>query len=93
VLFFIGNGNTGYFDQNKSVGSSGKRKINSLQASNAFPGLQFVIYYSWKEGAKKIKLDGAQVFRKGKNWYVRINGYEFTINAKSLMIITAHKIK
>ena len=40
-----------------------------------------------------IKLDGVQAFRKGKNLYVRSNGYEFTINANSLTIITAHKIK
>ena len=40
-----------------------------------------------------IKLEGARVFRKGKNWYVRSDGYEFTINANRLTIITAHRIK
>ncbi len=31
--------------------------------------------------------------KKGKNWYVRIDNYEITINANSFTIITAHIIK
>ena len=31
--------------------------------------------------------------RKGKNWYVHIDGYVITINASSYTIITCHKNK
>lgn len=31
--------------------------------------------------------------RQGKNWYVRIDGCEITVNAKSYTIITAHRGK
>ena len=31
--------------------------------------------------------------RKGKNWYVYIDGYVITINASSYTIITCHKNK
>ena len=31
--------------------------------------------------------------RRGKNWYVRTEGCEITVNAHSYTIITAHKIK
>ncbi len=35
----------------------------------------------------------AQIERRGKNFYVRVNGSEITVNALSVTIITAHKIK
>lgn len=31
--------------------------------------------------------------RRGKNWYVRIDNCEITVNASSYTIITAHKVK
>ena len=31
--------------------------------------------------------------RRGKNWYVRINGCVITVNAGSYTIITAHRAK
>lgn len=40
----------------------------------------------------KIKKNGAIIERKGKNWYVLIDNYKFTVNAHSYSIITAHKI-
>ena len=33
------------------------------------------------------------IIRKGKNWYVYVDGYILTINAHSYTIITAHKEK
>ena len=33
------------------------------------------------------------IFRKGKNWYVRFDNCVITINAHSFTIITAHKSK
>jgi len=42
---------------------------------------------------QKIEDENSSVIRKGKNWYVRINDCEITINAYSYTIITAHVIK
>lgn len=41
----------------------------------------------------KLKQPGASATRKGKNWYVRIDGCILTINASSYTIITAQKEK
>lgn len=41
---------------------------------------------------KLLVLNEAVIERKGKNWYVGINGVMLTINAYSYTIITAHKI-
>lgn len=35
----------------------------------------------------------AVVIRKGKNWYVRVDGCIITINAYSYTVITAHREK
>lgn len=35
----------------------------------------------------------AAIERRGKNWYIRTDGCEITVNAYSLTIITAHRIK
>lgn len=40
----------------------------------------------------KIIDKNSAIIRKGKNWYVTIDGYEFTINTHSYTIITAHMI-
>jgi hypothetical protein len=40
---------------------------------------------------QKIQKPKAGITRHGKNWYVRIDGSEITINAHSYTIITAHK--
>ena len=37
--------------------------------------------------------ENSSITKKGKNWYVRTNDCEITINANSHTIITAHKIK
>ncbi|MCL2284626.1 MAG: DUF3781 domain-containing protein [Fibromonadales bacterium] len=39
----------------------------------------------------KIKNPKAVITRKGKNWYVNIDGCKITVNAHSYTIITAHK--
>ena len=41
----------------------------------------------------KIKQDNAVIERKGKNYYVTVDGIIITINASSYTIITAHKEK
>ena len=42
----------------------------------------------------KQKTENADnIIRKGKNWYVYVNGVILTINAHSFTIITAHKDK
>ena len=41
----------------------------------------------------KIKSPKASIERKGKNWYVTIDGEIITVNANSYTIITAHKVK
>lgn len=40
--------------------------------------------------AEKILDDRACIERKGKNWYVTIDGRIITVNAHSYTIITAH---
>lgn len=42
---------------------------------------------------QQITADSSQVIRKGKNWYVHIDGCIITVNAGSYTIITAHKQK
>ena len=42
---------------------------------------------------KNTEDPNASIVRKGKNWYVQINGCEITINASSYTIITAHKLR
>ena len=41
----------------------------------------------------KIKQDNAVIERKGKNYYVTVDGIVITVNASSYTIITAHKVK
>ena len=40
---------------------------------------------------QKILNTHADISRQGKNWYVKIDGSIFTVNAFSYTIITAHK--
>ena len=40
---------------------------------------------------QKILDNHADITRQGKNWYVKIDGCIFTVNAFSYTIITAHK--
>ena len=40
----------------------------------------------------RILSDTAAFERKGKNWYVRTENCEITVNAHSYTIITAHRI-
>jgi hypothetical protein len=42
---------------------------------------------------QKVKNQNSHIIRKGKNWYVTIDGCIITINAHSYTIITAHKEK
>ncbi|MDO4272613.1 MAG: DUF3781 domain-containing protein [Eubacteriales bacterium] len=41
----------------------------------------------------RIIEDNAIIERKGKNWYVTVDGSVITVNAYSFTIITAHKEK
>jgi hypothetical protein len=41
---------------------------------------------------EKILDSNAVITQQGKNWYVTIDGCEFTVNAYSFTIITAHKL-
>ncbi|MBO7713744.1 MAG: DUF3781 domain-containing protein [Methanobrevibacter sp.] len=41
----------------------------------------------------KIKQDNAVIEKKGKNYYVNVDGVIITVNASSYTIITAHKEK
>ena len=41
----------------------------------------------------KIKQENALIERRGKNYYVRVDGIIITVNASSYTIITAHKEK
>lgn len=41
----------------------------------------------------KINLPHAVITRKGKNWYVNVDGIIITVNAHSYTIITAHREK
>jgi len=42
---------------------------------------------------QKVQDENSFITRKGKNWYVSIDGCEITINANSYTIITAHRNK
>ncbi len=39
----------------------------------------------------KITAENAEITRKGKNWYVSVDGCIITVNAYSYTIITAHR--
>ena len=39
---------------------------------------------------QKILNPDVIITRQGKNWYIKIDGCEFTVNAYSFTIITAH---
>jgi hypothetical protein len=41
----------------------------------------------------KIISKNASITRKGKNWYITVEGCIITVNAHSFTIITAHKEK
>ena len=41
---------------------------------------------------EKIKKEDSVIFRKGKNWYVKVDDVQICINASSYTIITAHKL-
>jgi hypothetical protein len=45
------------------------------------------------EWCKPKILNASNIIKEGKNWYVHIDDFILTINAYSLTIITAHKIK
>ena len=40
---------------------------------------------------EKIKARNANITRKGKNWYIAVDGCEITVNVHSYTIITAHR--
>lgn len=40
---------------------------------------------------EQIKRPDASILRRGKNWYVNVEGCEITVNAYSFTIITAHR--
>lgn len=42
---------------------------------------------------ERVQNQSAVIIRKGKNWYVEVEGCIITINAHSYTIITAHKVK
>jgi hypothetical protein len=42
---------------------------------------------------QKIGNTNSHIIRKGKNWYVTIDGYIITVNVHSNTIITAHREK
>jgi hypothetical protein len=42
---------------------------------------------------QKIQDENSSIIRKGKNWYIRVNDCEITVNAYSYTVITAHKAK
>jgi len=42
---------------------------------------------------EKMQNENNSFVRKGKNWYIRADDCEITVNAHSYTIITAHKIK
>ena len=41
----------------------------------------------------KISSNNTSITRKGKNWYITVEGCIITVNAHSFTIITAHKEK
>ena len=46
------------------------------------------------EYCKSLALDkSAEIYRRGKNWYVSADGAVITVNAHSYTIITAHRAK
>ena len=42
---------------------------------------------------EKINQENAIIERKGKNYYVTVDGIVITVNASSYTIITVHKVK
>lgn len=54
-------------------------------------GLDAVDVVDWCRRA--IRGPESRIVRRGKNWYIAADDDEITVNAHSLTIITAHKIK
>jgi len=48
------------------------------------------VVYLCKE---KINKENSLIYKRGKNWYIEIDGVIITVNAHSYTIITAHKMK
>ena len=40
--------------------------------------------------SQKILLPHAKINKKGKNWYIHVDGCIITVNARSYTVITAH---
>lgn len=42
---------------------------------------------------KRIQDPNSNILKRGKNWYIKIDDCEITVNASSYTIITAHRFK
>lgn len=61
--------------------------IERIKRNLALPDIDVVAY------CKEKITSSNDIERRGKNWYVKIDGAIITVNAHSYTIITAHKMK
>ena len=79
-------------DKNELLKNLGKLKItlNGAIKIRRNLGVNSLNAVEWCK--TQIMSKNSTVRREGKNYYVKANGYEITINASSFTIITAHTL-
>lgn len=82
----------GYNDKNELLKNLDKLKItlNGAIRIRRNLGVNSLNAVEWCK--TQIMSKNSTVRREGKNYYVKANGYEITINASSFTIITAHTL-
>ena len=82
----------GYNDKNELIKNLDKLKttLNGTIRIRKNLGINSVNPVEWCK--TQITSKNSTVRREGKNYYVKANGYEITINASSFTIITAHTL-
>ncbi|MBQ3219765.1 MAG: DUF3781 domain-containing protein [Clostridia bacterium] len=82
----------GYNDKNELIKNLDKLKttLNGAIRIRKNLGINSVNPVEWCK--TQITSKNSTVRREGKNYYVKANGYEITINASSFTIITAHTL-
>ena len=80
----------GYNDKNELIKNLDKLKttLNGAIRIRKNLGINSVNPVEWCK--TQITSKNSTVRREGKNYYVKANGYEITINSSSFTIITAH---
>ena len=82
----------GYNDKNELIKNLDKLKTTLNGAIRIRKNLGIISVNPVEWCKTQITSKNSTVRREGKNYYVKANGYEITINASSFTIITAHTL-